>query len=80
MPPDTTITLGALALTVNYISMFEFAAMDDQTAPIDLEFECSLDGAVRVVRHPASGRSSHGRCTHARSAAVIWLATSIRRR
>jgi CSLREA domain-containing protein len=46
VPPDTTITLGAPALTVNYISNFEFAGTDDQTAPIDLEFECSLDGGL----------------------------------
>jgi hypothetical protein len=29
---------------VNYISIFEFAGSDNQTAPINLEFECSLDG------------------------------------
>ena len=43
-PPDTVITRGAPALTVNYISIFEFSGSDNQTAPINLEFECSLDG------------------------------------
>lgn len=43
MPPDTTITLGAPALTVNYISWFQFSGSDDQTHPLELTFECSLD-------------------------------------
>jgi hypothetical protein len=44
--PETTITRGAPLLTVNYISSFEFAGSDDQTHSLDLEFECSLDGAA----------------------------------
>ena len=43
-PPDTVITRGAPALTVNYISVFEFTGSDNQTAPIELDFECSVDG------------------------------------
>jgi CSLREA domain-containing protein len=43
-PPDTVITRGAPALTVNYISIFEFSGSDNQTHPLELEFECSLDG------------------------------------
>lgn len=43
-PPDTTITKGPPALTVSYISMFEFTGLDDQTPPLELDFECSLDG------------------------------------
>jgi|GEM_PF-3162244 len=42
-PPDTIITHGAPALTVNYISIFEFTGADDQTHPMELAFECSLD-------------------------------------
>ena len=43
-PPDTVITRGAPALTVNYISIFEFTGSDNQTHPIELDFECSVDG------------------------------------
>lgn len=47
-PPETAITLGAPALTVNYINWFEFNGSDDQTHPLELGFECSLDGGPFV--------------------------------
>ena len=43
-PPDTQITKGPGTFTSNYISLFEFSGTDDQTAPLEMEFECSLDG------------------------------------
>ena len=43
-PPDTTITKGAPALTVNWINWFEFTGVDDQTAPLEIDFQCWLDG------------------------------------
>ena len=43
-PPDTTITKGAPALTVNWIHWFEFTGVDDQTAPLEIDFQCWLDG------------------------------------
>jgi parallel beta-helix repeat protein len=43
-PPETQITKGPGAVTSNYISLFEFSGTDDQTGPLEMEFECSLDG------------------------------------
>ena len=43
-PPDTTLTVGPPALTVNFIHVIEFTGTDDWTLPLDLEFECLLDG------------------------------------
>jgi CSLREA domain-containing protein len=43
-PPDTTITAGAPNLTVNWINWFQFTGVDDQTAPLELDFQCWLDG------------------------------------
>jgi parallel beta-helix repeat protein len=43
-PPETTITRGAPVLTANHINWFEFSGSDDQTHPLELGFECALDG------------------------------------
>ena len=43
-PPDTTLIVGPPALTVNFIHFLEFTGTDDWTLPIDLEFECLIDG------------------------------------
>jgi CSLREA domain-containing protein len=45
-PPDTRIVRGPPPVTSNFISFFEFTGTDDQTLPIDLEFECLLDGVL----------------------------------
>ena len=46
MPPNTTITVGPPPLTVNFTHIVEFTGTDDWTLPIDLEFECLLDGVL----------------------------------
>ena len=43
-PPNTTLIVGPPALTVNFIHVIEFTGTDDWTLPLDLEFECLLDG------------------------------------
>ena len=45
-PPDTTLTVGPPPLTVNFIHIVEFTGTDDWTLPLDLEFECLLDGVL----------------------------------
>ena len=42
--PETTITKGPPARTGSYRHMVEFTGSDDQTAELELEFECLLDG------------------------------------
>ena len=44
--PDTTIQLGPADPTANTSATFLFGGTDNLTAPVDLEFECSLDGAA----------------------------------
>ncbi len=45
-PPDTTITSGpGEGSTIGLTASFTFAGSDDQTLPVDLIFECSLDGS-----------------------------------
>ena len=45
-PPDTVITAGPAngSFSANYITIFEFTGEDDQTPPLELDFECFLDG------------------------------------
>ncbi|HEV2950624.1 MAG TPA: hypothetical protein VGZ51_00840, partial [Actinomycetota bacterium] len=42
-PPDTTITRGPPAVTVNFINVLEMTGTDDQTHELEMEFECRLD-------------------------------------
>jgi hypothetical protein len=44
--PDTTIQLGPAATTSSTSATFIFSGTDNLTAPADLTFECSLDGAA----------------------------------
>ena len=44
--PDTTIQLGPANSTTNTSATFLFGGTDNLTAPADLTFECSLDGAA----------------------------------
>ena len=45
-PPSTIITKGPPegSSTPNWISIFEFSGTDDFTIPLELDFECTLDG------------------------------------
>ena len=43
--PNTTIDLGPADPTTNTSATFLFSGTDNLTAPVDLTFECSLDGA-----------------------------------
>ncbi|SDU18316.1 parallel beta-helix repeat (two copies) [Jiangella alkaliphila] len=47
-PPTTVITNGPPegSSTPNFISIFEFTGTDDMTPQLELEFECTLDGAA----------------------------------
>ena len=45
-PPTRSITVGPPALTVNFTHVIEFTGTDDWTLPVDLEFECLLDGEL----------------------------------
>ncbi|MDQ4052551.1 MAG: DNRLRE domain-containing protein [Actinomycetota bacterium] len=46
LPPDTTIQLRPANPTTNTSATFAFSGTDNRTAPGDLTFECSLDGAA----------------------------------
>ena len=46
-PPNTTITKPVPPITGSYINWLEFTGTDNYTDPLlELEFECSIDGAV----------------------------------
>ena len=46
-PPNTTITKPVPQITGSYINWLEFTGTDNYTDPLlELEFECSIDGAV----------------------------------
>jgi parallel beta-helix repeat protein len=42
-PPSTTITRGPPAHTASFINWLEFTGSDDQTAELEMEFECRVD-------------------------------------
>jgi len=44
--PDTFITAGPPSQTSNYIATFQFTGQDNNTPALDLEFQCTLDGAA----------------------------------
>ena len=59
-PPETQIIKGPPLLTANSVVGFEFTGIDDQTIPLELEFECLLDGVLvgscsSVLGDPALG-------------------------
>ena len=41
--PDTTITSGPPPVTASFIVMLDMVGHDDQTHPLEMEFECRLD-------------------------------------
>jgi parallel beta-helix repeat protein len=43
-PPDTVITRGPGRVTASFVNLLEFTGSDDQTAELELEFECALNG------------------------------------
>ena len=42
-PPDTTITRGPPPATASFVNWLEMTGTDDQTAELEMEFECRVD-------------------------------------
>jgi hypothetical protein len=63
-PPDTSISSGPSAFDSGSSATFVFTGSDNVTAPGDLDFECSLDGAAysacsSPLTSPGLGQGAH---------------------